>query len=126
MPKILINEKDRTSPGTPGGYANFTVLVAGLAKTEVTTAESKAGLTVAILEERRKEAQDSNGVFEFSSAESFKNIIGLVPPEVTIDNNDAETKFYHYGNQMAYELLNMGYTILYKVVDKQYIIYQPL
>lgn len=118
MPKILINEKDRTSPGTPSGYANFTVLVAGLAKTDFTAAEAKAGLTNTVLEERRKEACDSNGVYEFSSAEAFKNIIGLVPPEVTIDNNDAETKFYHYGNQMAYELLNMGYTVLYKVVDK--------
>lgn len=117
MPKILINEKDRTSPGTPSGYANFTVLVAGLAKTTLTEAETKAGLTMSAWEDKRKEVKDSNGVYEFSSAEAFKNTIGLVPPETTVDN-DSSTKFYHYGNQMAYELLNMGYTVIYKVVDK--------
>ena len=68
MPKILINEKDRTSPGTPDSYANFSVLIAGLANKDMSSA--------------RTAAQDSNGVCEFSSAEAFKNTIGLVPPEV--------------------------------------------
>ena len=29
MPKILINEKDKTSPGTPASYANYSVLITG-------------------------------------------------------------------------------------------------
>lgn len=114
MPKILINEKDRTSPGTPDSYANFAVLVAGLAKTELTPEEADAGLSIQAWEDKRTEAKDSNGVYEFSSAEAFKNTIGLVAPEVPLDGDVSN---YHYGNQMAYELLNMGYTVIYKVVE---------
>ena len=29
MPKILINETDYTSAGTPGDYSNFAVLITG-------------------------------------------------------------------------------------------------
>ena len=118
MPKILINEKDKTSPGSPDSYANFSVLIAGLARTELTDEELKRGVTANDLENARKEVRDSNGVYEFNSAEAFKEIIGLVAPEVEVDYNRSKTKFYHYGNQMAYELLNMGYTVLYKVVNK--------
>lgn len=118
MPKILINEKDKTSPGSPDSYANFSVLIAGLARTAPTDEELKRGITADDLENARKEVRDSNGVYEFNSAEAFKEIIGLVAPEVEVDYNRSKTKFFHYGNQMAYELLNMGYTVLYKVVDK--------
>ena len=118
MPKILINEKDKTSPGSPDSYANFSVLIAGLARTEPTDEELKRGVTANDLENARKEVRDSNGVYEFNSAEAFKEIIGLVAPEVEVDYNRSKTKFFHYGNQMAYELLNMGYTVLYKVVNK--------
>lgn len=118
MPKILINEKDKTSPGSPNSYANFSVLIAGLARTELTDEELKRGVTASDLESARKEVSDSNGVYEFNSAEAFKEIIGLVAPEVEVDYNRSKTKFFHYGNQMAYELLNMGYTVLYKVVSK--------
>lgn len=120
MPKILINEKDRTSPGSPDSYANFAVLIAGLAKTELTPEEAKAGLSIQAWEDKRKEAKDSNGVYEFSSAEAFKNTIGLVAPEVPLDEDEdgeEEVINHHYGNQMAYELLNMGYTVIYKVVE---------
>lgn len=113
MPKILINEKDRTSPGTPDSYANFAVLVAGLAKTELTPEEAEAGLSIKAWEDKRTEAKDSNDVYEFSSAEAFKDTIGLVAPEIQTDGDSN----YHYGNQMAYELLNMGYTVIYKVVE---------
>lgn len=114
MPKILINEKDRTSPGTPDSYANFAVVVAGLAKTKLTTEEEEAGLSIKAWEDNRAAAKDSNGVYEFSSAEAFKNTIGLVAPEAFVSDDVTN---YHYGNQMAYELLNMGYTVLYKVVE---------
>ena len=114
MPKILINEKDRTSPGTPDSYANFAVLVAGLAKTTLTPEEAAAGLSIKAWEDNRAAAKDSNGVYEFSSAEAFKNTIGLVAPEAFVSDDVTN---YHYGNQMAYELLNMGYTVIYKVVE---------
>lgn len=122
MPKILINEKDRTSPGSPDSYANFAVLIAGLAKTKLTLEEAEAGLSIQAWEDKRTAAKDSNGVYEFSSAEAFKNTIGLVAPEVPLDEDEDEEKVekvinYHYGNQMAYELLNMGYTVIYKVVE---------
>jgi hypothetical protein len=107
MPKILINEKDRTSPGAPGGYANFSVLLAGF--------EAPA---TGDMGAKREKLRDSNGVYEFSSAEAFKETIGLVAPEAEIDIDNDVLKVYHYGNQMAYELLNMGYSIIYKVVNK--------
>jgi hypothetical protein len=104
MPRININEKDRTSPGTPSGYANNTVLIAGFSAH--TDEEIKAN----------KEAvqADDNGVFEFVSAEDFKNTIGLVAPTVHNTEDDALTHRLpeHYGNQMAYELLKMGYPII--------------
>jgi CobQ-like glutamine amidotransferase family enzyme len=33
------------------------------------------------------------------------------------EGNDEKTG-YHYGNQIAYELLGLGYTVLYKKLDK--------
>lgn len=98
MPKILINEKDRTSPGTPAGYSNYAVLITGFA------AKDPVGA-------------DSNGVFEFSAADAFKDAIGLVPPKRTKETSAGSIDFYHYGNQMAYELLNMGYSVIYKVIN---------
>ena len=63
MPKILINEKDKTSPGTPTNYANYSVLIAGF-----------SGKTPDV------NLADSNGVYEFSSAQEFKDVIGLKAP----------------------------------------------
>lgn len=109
MPKILINEKDRTSPGTPDGYANFSVLVAGFAAANVATDSE--------MYENRAKKRDSNGVYEFTSAEDFKETIGLVAPKQTISFSGGSKDIYHYGNQMAYELLNMGYTVVYKPIS---------
>lgn len=106
MPKILINEKDRTSPGTPDSYANFAVLITGFMGTK-----TESGKTI---------EADANGVYEFRSADDFGNpadnfgkTIGLAAPEQT-DANSITT--YHYGNQMAYELLKMGYSVIYKPI----------
>ena len=101
MPKILINEKDRTSPGTPDSYANYTVLITGFAANKTPT------------------GADSNDVFEFSTADAFKDTIGLEPPKRTkqVSVGSGSVDIYHYGNQMAYELLNMGYSVIYKVID---------
>jgi hypothetical protein len=101
MPKILINEKDRTSPGTPGSYANYSVLIAGYKGTPSTKMDAM------IIE------PDSNGVYEFSSKQAFEDTIGLVDVEKTVEGV-AEC---HYGNRMAYELLNLGYTIVYKPIE---------
>lgn len=101
MPKILINEKDRTSPGTPNNYSNYAVLIPGFA------GDASAPTIEA----------DSNGIYEFSTAETFKDTIGLVSPKIKRQVNDSVVEFYHYGNQMAYELLNMGYSVVYKVIN---------
>lgn len=105
MPRININEKDNTSPGTPGGYSNNTVLIAGFSKYK---AEEIAANIDAV-------QADENGIFEFTSADDFKNTIGLVAPNVveTADETITASLPMHYGNQMAYELLNMGYPIIY-------------
>ena len=107
MPRININEKDRTSPGTPGGYSNNTVLIAGFSA--YTDDEIKNNLNAV--------QADDNGIFEFESAGDFEKTIGLVAPTIhTTDNEDAHLEAnlpVHYGNQMAYELLNMGYPVIY-------------
>ena len=105
MPKILINEKDNTSPGTPGSYNNYSVLIAGFAANTADLAS--------------KEIQpDSNGVYEFSSYQKFEDTIGLVAPETEQDINGNKVKTIHYGNQMAYELLKLGYPVIYKVLTE--------
>ena len=100
MPKILINEKDRTSPGTPGSYANYSVLIAGyMGRTAITTAVAEAdetGQTVA-----DKIQPDSNGVYEFSSKQDFEDTIGFSEAEkkagvASIKNADGEV---HYGKE---------------------------
>ena len=107
MPRININEKDRTSPGTPGGYSNNTVLIAGFSK--YTDDEIRDNLKAV--------QADDNGVFEFASSDEFENTIGLVAPTIhttAVDEDHLEANLpVHYGNQMAYELLKMGYPVIY-------------
>ena len=99
MPKILINEQDFTTPGTPGNYANFAVLITGFAG-EVSDPIVKP---------------DNNNAYEFKSAQTFKDTIGLVAPSMTKSTSDGGfITIKHYGNQMAYELLKLGYPIIYK------------
>ena len=108
MPRININEKDRTSPGTPGSYSNNTVLIAGFSA--YTDEDIKAN-------ENAIQA-DYNGIFEFDSADDFEKTIGLVAPAIHLTNDDVASTYdnnlpVHYGNQMAYELLKMGYPVIY-------------
>ena len=108
MPRININEKDRTSPGTPGGYSNNTVLIAGFSA--YTEEEIKANAEAV--------QADDNGIFEFESADDFEKTIGLVAPNEIEIPGEAEANRTarlpeHYGNQMAYELLSMGYMVIY-------------
>ncbi len=95
MPRILINEKDMTSAGTPGRYGNYAVLLAGYMGTPAT-------------DESKRQSPDENGVYEFSSAQAFSDTIGVV------EEKPASESIYHYGNKMAYELLKLGYTVIYK------------
>lgn len=70
-------------------YANFSVVVPG------------------ILGEGTHEGFDENGVIELNSQTQFDEIIGK-----TSDEN-------HMGNQIAWELLGLGYTVLYKKIDSE-------
>lgn len=117
MPKILINEKDNTSAGTPGAYSNNSVLICGFStKTneEIITAV-EADPTIGYV------LPDENGVFEFYSQNDFKNTIGKVAPVFeTTDATDPVDDHIppHYGNQMAYELLGQGYQVIYYSLGK--------
>ena len=107
MPRIYINEKDKTSPGTPGGYSNNTVLIAGF-----------SAHTDEEIKEKGTVQADDNGIFEFTSKSDFERTIGLVAPNahktVAGEGGPAEANLpAHYGNQMAYELLKMGYPVIY-------------
>ena len=94
MPKILINEENLTSAGTPGRYGNYAVLLAGFMGTPAE-------------DESKHQKADENGVYEFNSAQAFKDTIGVTGSEVD-----------HSGNRMAYELLNLGYQVIYKVIKE--------
>ena len=100
MPKILINEIDGTSPGTPGQYSNYAVLITGFTKRDSTEDRSSD-----------KIQPDSNGVYEFSSSTDFEKIIGIASSK--IETSGGASADYHYGNQMAYELLKLGYPVIY-------------
>ena len=122
MPRININEKDRTSPGTPGGYSNNTVLIAGFSAYTDKEIEAR-------VEDTRIKAipADDNGIFEFDSADDFEKTIGLVAPDkyITPDEGLNAKLPAHYGNQMAYELLKMGYPVIYINLGKPYEVIDP-
>ena len=101
MPKILINEVDNTSAGTPGRYGNYSVLITGY-----------KGIPAA--DDSKRQKPDENGVYEFSSAQAFKDTIGEA--DIALTNNEGNIVEYHYGNRMAYELLKLGYQVIYKVI----------
>lgn len=106
MPKILIKEFDKTDAGTPDSYENYSVLITGY--------RSKA------YSEDDEIQPDFNGVYEFRSADDFAKIIGSVDPMQTIKYDEENNKTrveYHYGNKMAYELLKLGYPVIYKAID---------
>ena len=96
MPKIIIRENDYTQAGTPD-YSNSTVLIAGFAKTDKNIA--------------------SGTVFEFSTQAEFVEKIGHVKySEATGTGEEATSIITSYGNKIAYELLGLGYPVIYKVI----------
>lgn len=90
MPKIIIREKDYTSAGNQA-YDNFAVLVPGF----VDDASNWSKVA------------DEYGVYEVSNQSDFIDNIGIVA-------NTESTP--GYGNKIAYELLGLGYTVLYKKI----------
>ena len=124
MPRILINEVDLTSPGSPSSYSNYAVLIPGfMARTPILTADAEEYNTLHAAEikaDPKKEMipdevqPDANGVYEFTSQQDFRDTIGVVKPFVTGEVEENNIELYHYGNQMAYALLGLGYTVIYK------------
>lgn len=139
MPRININEQDFTSPGRPSDYANYSVLVLGFEGAE----PEKDPVTDEVMEYNelsgrlaefkkvpikennhvvgytdvynRPVEPDDAGVFEFTSKDDFEKTIGKCAPGRRVDD-DGNQKIFHYGNQMAYELLKLGYTVIYKPI----------
>lgn len=103
MPNFLIRELDRTSAGNIFS-TNHTVLVFG---TATETALEKANNDKVI---------DDNNIIKLSSIADFTNYVGTdqgTPVEVT-------PNIISYGAQYAYELLRLGYSVLYKVIDTSF------
>lgn len=98
MPKIIIREKDYTSAGTQA-YDNFAVLVPGFVDPEKTNVDKTGNWD---------KVADENGVYEVSSQSEFEKNVGFV--KYTTENPS-------YGNKIAYELLGLGYTVLYKKIE---------
>lgn len=102
MPKIIINEIDNTSAGI-GPYNSFAVVVPGF---------TKCGAD--------KKIFDENGVYECSSQKDFEDNIGCVDGRITtVEDSGNMAKSgepIHLGNQIAYELLGLGYKVLYKTL----------
>lgn len=86
MPSIKITEVDKTTSGT-------------------TTAVSYAVVVPGYIEDADvfKNVCDENSIYEVDNIDSFIKNIGMV-----------ESDGYHYGNQIAYELIKLGYTVLFK------------
>lgn len=105
MPKILINEVDNTSAGAPGSYGNYSVLITGY----MGTPDATKGNT---------KTPDENGVYEFSSAGEFEATI-CAADKISTTKTDSQGQIieYHYGSLMAYHLLQLGYPVIYKVIE---------
>lgn len=111
MPKININEKDRTSPGTSNSYANYSVLIAGFSNFSNDELDKKEIKPLETINVEDKTLY----VYEFSSQQDFEDTIGLVAPDYVSAqvSYPVEGVVNHYGNQMAYELLGLGYPVIY-------------
>ena len=105
MPKIVINEIDKTT-SPRGEYTNFTVVVPGL------VVKGKSDLN----------CFDVNGICELHTQKDLEDKIDFFPTATykftpiseTEEEIAEEVTLSQYGNQIAYELLGLGYTVLYK------------
>jgi hypothetical protein len=79
MPKIVINEWDKTKAGS-SSYTNFTVVVPGIVK-ERTLINGKYYYGGMVVSEDKEAASvfDENGIYECSDRSEFVNVIGKCP-----------------------------------------------
>lgn len=90
MPKIVINEYDNTTTGIRE-YSNFTVVVPGFIGTA-------SGIDTSVFNE--------DGIYECDNQADFVKHVGK-----------AKAQDSQIGNQIAYELLGLGYKVIYKKID---------
>ena len=114
MPKITIRENDYTIPGLEG-ETNFSVVVPGFRRFKYIEDLKQSELPT---DDLINSPFDCNGIYEVKNPNDFLSKVGPVPvTDVAITVTEAgETSTYifnSYGNQIAYELLNLGYTVLY-------------
>ena len=110
MPKIIIREKDLTTNPIIDNTA-FAVVIPGFFCNNKVDHTEYNDDPFATDSSGRPIIFDENGVFEVSSQSEFEQKIGKIPAiSFTADDTTIPA---HYGNQMAYELLGLGYTILY-------------
>ena len=103
MPKIIIREKDLTTNPIIDDTA-FAVVVPGFFNNNKSGGNDNPY-------NKSENIFDDNGIFETNSTTEFVKKVGMVPAAEFEVNNTLIPA--HYGNQIAYELLELGYTILY-------------
>lgn len=103
---VKIREIDNTTVQV-SEYSNFAVVIPGFCGTPIETAEEIAKVF------------DANGIYECTSQEDFKKYIGFKKAVPNISEDDSETisEPAHFGNQMAFEMLGLGYTVLFKKIE---------
>lgn len=112
MPKIIIREQDLTTGGA-NEIVNYSVVIPGF-RAQLYKGETDAPTTAI------DNPFNSEGVYEVTSQKDFKNNIGFVDPCAA----EQYGLVGHFGNQIAYLLLGLGYTVLYK--DLGYTTYTKL
>lgn len=108
MPTITIKQINNTSAGVLRQPKN--VFLMGQKASSTASGTTSTTITA-----------DSNGVYYFTSAVDFNNTIGKCEPiDCTYTNEQGESTICKsYGNQMAAELLNLGYNIYYYPIGSQ-------
>lgn len=104
MPKIILNEEDNTSAIPNSSSLINTVVVLGAVNKNNIDAYNAAA--------------DWNGIYECNNITAFKTNVGCVGAKFTA--SDESGTYYSYGNQIAYELITMGYNVLYVNIGTDY------
>lgn len=133
MPRIVINEYDNTNAGNTS-YSNFAVLVPGF----VATGKGSDGFDengVAVLNTVADFVEKVGNVSNIIPIKNLLSAGNTVTTQADTDDTDADAAntetnptpvinvpgasgdlLAHYGNQMAKELLALGYPVLYKKI----------
>lgn len=131
MPRVRIKETVIASSDTSGFYSNYAVLITGFTGRDAVTQEFLDAIEQKLIDAGKSDMEvqaelknytldsiqpDSNGVYEFTSADDFRKTIGLKGPKVEVVEGARSRVEYHYGNQMTYELLKLGYPVVYRPI----------